>query len=684
MVKKKIDEGFNPKAYKLLANAGYDFTSSSKLRELSPETTSEKMYGLNETQKRLKQQGYAVKPSRAGLGFVPFKSIKISAKTKKTKASTQHITLEDMEESSGSTSPPRISVFDRIEAAITQASVFARLGDFNQVEQNLAHISQRSMQQRIGTLPQKSWQRNPNKKRCIELNEDVKTRNLIPSRMKCHSTWEICTNGSLKVKRRTIVITKLSDKGYPKDVEERSTHTSYHVTVQVGSNSEFQKMNQGKLLKFWERGQATVDELKELNLGTNENPRPIYVKYPTWIANIVPVKKKNGQIHVCVDLRDLNNVCPKNDFLLPIIELMVDATIGHEDLSFMDGSSGYNQIQMAPREEDLTTFHTPKGIYYYKVMSFGLKNAGATYQRAMQKIFDDMLHKNVECYVNDLVVKPMKKEDHLRDLCLLFDTVAFKWINLRSQPFEICQSQGIFKNLEVFKDVLLSFEACHNAFESIKKYLANPPISRAPIAGKPLILYIATQECSLGTLLAQENEENKEMALYYLSQTLTGPELNYSPIEKTCLALIFSTKKLRHYMQAYIVHLIAHVDPIKYVLSKPVLSGRLAKWGLLLTKYEIIYIPQKAIKGQALADFLADHPIPTTWEISDDFPNKEIFYVDIFPSWMMFFNGSTRYDGPGAGVVFVSPQRQIPPYSFVLSERCSNNVAKYQALIIGL
>ena len=93
------------------------------------------------------------------------------------------------------------------------------------------------------------------------------------------------------------------------------------------------------------------------------------------------------------------------------------------------------------------------------------------------------------------------------------------------------------------------------------------------MAGKPLILYIAAQERSLGALLAQENEENKEKALYYLSRTLTGPELNYSPIEKTCLALIFSTKKLRHYMQAYTVHLIAHANPIKYVLSKPVLSG---------------------------------------------------------------------------------------------------------------
>ena len=133
------------------------------------------------------------------------------------------------------------------------------------------------------------------------------------------------------------------------------------------------------------------------------------VKYPTWISNIVPVKKKNGQIHVCVDFRDLNNACLKYDIPLPIMELMIDATTGHEALSFMDGSSGYNQIQMALRDEELIAFRTPKGIYYYKVMSFGLKNAGATYQRVMQKIFHDMLYKNVECYVNDLVVKSRKR-----------------------------------------------------------------------------------------------------------------------------------------------------------------------------------------------------------------------------------------------------------------------------------
>ena len=100
---------------------------------------------------------------------------------------------------------------------------------------------------------------------------------------------------------------------------------------------------------------------------------------------------------------------------------MVDATVGHEALSFMDGFSSYNQIRMASKDEDLIAFHTPKGIYCYKVMPFGLKNVGATYQRAVQKIFDDILHKNVECYVDDLVVKSKKRMEHLQGLRQVFE-----------------------------------------------------------------------------------------------------------------------------------------------------------------------------------------------------------------------------------------------------------------------
>ncbi|KAA0046267.1 RNA-directed DNA polymerase-like protein [Cucumis melo var. makuwa] len=113
---------------------------------------------------------------------------------------------------------------------------------------------------------------------------------------------------------------------------------------------------------------------------------------------------------------------------------MVDVTIGHEALSFLDGSSGYNQIRMAFSDEEMTAFKTLKGIYGYKVMPFGLKNVGSTYQRAMQKVFDDMLHKYVECYVNDLVVKSKRRQDHLKDLKIVFDHL--RKYQLRMNPLK--------------------------------------------------------------------------------------------------------------------------------------------------------------------------------------------------------------------------------------------------------
>ncbi|KAM1830176.1 hypothetical protein ACFX14_022911 [Malus domestica] len=172
--------------------------------------------------------------------------------------------------------------------------------------------------------------------------------------------------------------------------------------------------------------------------------------------------------------------------------------------------------------------------------------------------------------------------------------------------------------------------------------------------GKSIILYIAAQESSVRALLAQENQSQKEWVLYYLSRTLTGAVLNYSPIEKICLSLVFAIQKLRHYMHAYTIHLVAKADPVKYVMSKPVLIGRLPKWALLINQYEIIYVPAKAVKGQVLADFLCHHPILVDWKISDDLPDDKVFYIDIFPTWTMFFDRSARADKAGAEVVFMS------------------------------
>ena len=103
------------------------------------------------------------------------------------------------------------------------------------------------------------------------------------------------------------------------------------------------------------------------------------IQHPKWLSNIVPMRKKNDQIRCCVDFRNLNKACPKDELPLPNIDLLVDSAVGSSMFSFMDGYSGYNQIRMAAKDAEKTAFRTPIENFYYTVMPFGLKNAGATY-----------------------------------------------------------------------------------------------------------------------------------------------------------------------------------------------------------------------------------------------------------------------------------------------------------------
>ena len=129
------------------------------------------------------------------------------------------------------------------------------------------------------------------------------------------------------------------------------------------------------------------------------------VFYPEWLANTVVVKKKTGKWRVCVDYTDLNKACPKDPFPMPKIDQLVDATVGHPRMSFLDAFQGYHQIPLALDDQEKTAFVTPVGNYHYKVMPFGLKNAGSTYQRMMTRMFEPLLGKNMEIYIDDMVVK---------------------------------------------------------------------------------------------------------------------------------------------------------------------------------------------------------------------------------------------------------------------------------------
>ena len=106
------------------------------------------------------------------------------------------------------------------------------------------------------------------------------------------------------------------------------------------------------------------------------------VYYPEWLANVVMVKKENGKWRMCVDFTNLNKACPKDNHPFPQIDLLVDSTIGHQLLSLMDAFSSYNQIKLEESNQEKTSFVTSQGLFCYKVMPFGLKNARATYQMA--------------------------------------------------------------------------------------------------------------------------------------------------------------------------------------------------------------------------------------------------------------------------------------------------------------
>ncbi|XXG72997.1 hypothetical protein AAC387_Pa07g1981 [Persea americana] len=174
---------------------------------------------------------------------------------------------------------------------------------------------------------------------------------------------------------------------------------------------------------------------------------------------------------------------------------------------------------------------------------------------------------------------------------------------------------------------------------------------------------------------------------------LVGAEHRYSPVEKECLAMMFTVQKLRHYLLSNTVYLILMINLLKVLVTKAgSLSTRLAKWSILLSQFDIRYVPQKAIKGQALADFLAEHPLPKDSPLRDDLPDEPVYSVETSlsnASWDMYFDGATRTNEigkliSGIGILFVSPPKYMIPHSFSLLEPCSNNAAEYQALIVGL
>ncbi|XP_021658430.2 uncharacterized protein LOC110648488 [Hevea brasiliensis] len=379
-------------------------------------------------------------------------------------------------------------------------------------------------------------------------------------------------------------------------------------------------------------------------------------------------------------------------------------------------------------------------------MPFRLKNAGATYQRAMVTLFHDLMHKEVEVYVDDMIIKSRGAESHVAMVRKVFERlrkyrlklnpikcvfgaklgkllgfiVSEKGIEIDPDKVKAIQempapqtkkevrsflgklkyisrfisnltarAEPIFKLLRKNNSATWN-DDCQEAFENIKNYLSNPPILVPPILGRPLILYMAVLQVSMGCVLGQHDDSGKkERAIYYMSKKFNDCEARYSFVERTCCALAWTANRLKHYMLNYKTWLISRMDPIKYVFESPYLPGRIAKWQVILSQYDIVYITRKALKGSIIADLLAENPIEEyealDFEFSDEYVNiVEEEMREQSDVWQMYFDGAVNLSGSGIGSVLVSPDGKHFPIVVKLEFECTNNVAEYEACVNGL
>ncbi|GKA56813.1 reverse transcriptase domain-containing protein [Tanacetum coccineum] len=413
----------------------------------------------------------------------------------------------------------------------------------------------------------------------------------------------------------------------------------------------------------------------------------------------------------------------------------MESLCGYPFKCFLDAYKGYHQIKMAEEDEEKTTFITNQGIFCYLKMPSGLKNAGATYQRLVDKAFQKQIGQNLEVYVDDLVIKSRTEKEVIRDIEETFRTL--REINMKLNPkkcafgmregtflgykvdadgLRVCPdkveavlnlpsprclkdvqklngklaslnrflSKSAEKSLPFFKtlkkctkksDFQWTAEA-EITFKQMKQSIAELPMLAAPTEKEELIMYLAAAKEAVSAVLMTERE-GKQVPIYFVSRALQGPEINYTSMEKLILALVSASKRLKRYFQAHTVVVITD-QPIKQLLSNPEVTGRLLKWRFELEEHDIQYRPRTSVKGQILADFIVERPE----DDASDTPMEE--REELPDPWVLFTDGSSCIDGSGAGLIITNPKGMEFTYALRFRFNATNNEAEYEALIAGL
>ncbi|XP_022004494.1 uncharacterized protein LOC110902062 [Helianthus annuus] len=462
------------------------------------------------------------------------------------------------------------------------------------------------------------------------------------------------------------------------------------------------------------------------------------VRYQTWVASPVMVKKPNDSWRMCVDYKDLNKACPRDCYALPDIDEKIDSLATFRWKCFLDCYKGYHQVQMAVQDEDKTAFCTPTGLYCYTKMPFGLKNAGATYQRLMNETFSDAIGKYIEVYMDDLVTMSKEEGTMLANIQKTFNTLRSVSIKLNRAKFSFGMEEGKFLGFIVTKDgfkvnpekvqaiermpspsnikdmqklagrlaALNRFLANHaaksfpfiktlrnclkksqfqwtpeaeNAFREMKDCLIKLPTLTAPNKGEPLVLYLSASDRAVGAVLIVDRQ-GVQTPVYYVSRTLTDPETRYAIMEKLVLALIHASRWLRRYFANHVIHVLTNYN-IGNILARPEVSGRLAKWAIELGGHNVVFRPRPSIKGQVLADFMTEVPDDKERECK---AMEKAEKKQTEEPWLLYTDGASNEDGAGAGLRLVSPDKHEFTYAIRLDFKSTNNEAEYEAFLAGL
>ena len=365
------------------------------------------------------------------------------------------------------------------------------------------------------------------------------------------------------------------------------------------------------------------------------------VPHSEWLSPIVMVPKKNKKIRICQDFRKLNTVIKKDYFLLPFTDSILDAVAGHECYSFLDGFSGYNQIQIAMEDRIKTTFTTDWGTYAYTVMPFGLCNAPATFQRVMTVAFQDYLRHFIEIFLDDFCVFSTKKT-HEECLSKCFAQCKKYGISLNAAkcqflvpfgkllghivsihgimvdpakvaviinlplPDSVTEVRAFLGHVGYYRRYIFAYailalpltqllkktaeegvkpiwtKECSIAFQEMKQRLITAPVLISPNWNREFQVYVDASNVAIGSVLSQKDDKNFDHPIYFASRQLIAAERNYTTTEREALGIIYSVQKFCHYLLGY--PFVFHVDhnALKYMVNKPQLSGRIARWVLLL------------------------------------------------------------------------------------------------------